>query len=115
MPELEEAVGYARAEKTASTRRAYQSDFDLFYTWCDANSLCVLPADPETVAAFLASEAMRGTKPSTIARRLAAIRYVHKLAGYEPPTNSETVKATLLGIRRSLGRAPSKRPLFGIH
>jgi site-specific recombinase XerD len=109
MPELAEAVGYARAEKAASTRRAYQSDFDLFYTWCDANGLSVLPADPETVAAFLASEAKRGIKPSTIARRLAAIRYVHKLAGYEPPTSSEAVKATLRGIRRTLGCSSVKK------
>jgi hypothetical protein len=36
----------------------------------------------------------RGVKPSTIGRRLAAIRYAHKFAD-EPPTNSEAVKATL--------------------
>jgi Phage integrase, N-terminal SAM-like domain len=108
-PELEEAAGYARAEKLAATRRAYQSDFDLFHTWCESRDLCVLPADLETVAAFLAAEAKRGTKPSTIARRLAAFRYVHKLAGYEPPTNAEAVKATLRGIRRTLGGASIKK------
>ncbi len=64
---------------------------------------------PETVAAFLAAEANRGTKPSTIGRRLAAIRYAHKLAGHEPPTNSEAVKATLRGIRRTAGSAPARK------
>ena len=29
-PELEEAAGYARAEKAPATRRAYRSDFALF-------------------------------------------------------------------------------------
>ena len=100
---------YDRAEKSAATRRAYQSDFDLFHTWCEAKNLCVLPAAPESVAAFLAAEAKRGTKPSTIGRRLAAIRYVHKLAGYEPPTNSEAVKATLRGICRTAGSAPTRK------
>jgi hypothetical protein len=32
--ELEEAAGYARAEKAPATRRAYRSDFELFRSWC---------------------------------------------------------------------------------
>jgi site-specific recombinase XerD len=71
---------------------------------------CTCPAGgPTTVAAFLAAEANRGVKPSTIGRRLAAIRYAHKLAGHEPPTNSEAVKATLRGIRRTAGSAPVRK------
>lgn len=61
------------------------------------------------MAAFLAAEANRGTKVSTIGRRLAAIRYAHKLAGHEPPTNSEAVKATMRGIRRTAGSAPVRK------
>src|SRR5262245_47519267 len=44
-----------------------------------------------------------------MSRRLAAIRYAHKLAGHEPPTNSEAVKATLRGIRRTAGSAPARK------
>jgi site-specific recombinase XerD len=108
-PELEEAAGYARAEKAAATRRAYRSDFNLFRSWCEIKRICALPAAPETVAAFLAAEANRAKKTSTIGRRLAAIRYAHKLAGHEPPTNSEAVKATLRGIRRTTGSAPIRK------
>jgi integrase len=61
------------------------------------------------VAAFLAAEANRGVKIATISRRLAAIRYAHKFAGYEPPTNVEAVKATLRGIRRTAGSAPARK------
>ncbi len=61
------------------------------------------------MAAFLAAEASRGAKAATISRRLAAIRYAHKLAGHEPPTNSEAVKATLRGIRRTAGGAPARK------
>ena len=46
---------------------------------------------------------------ATITRRLAAIRYAHKLAGHEPPTNVEVVKATLRGIRRTLGNAHARK------
>ena len=108
-PELEEAAGYALAEKAEATRRAYRSDFALFRAWCEAKDVTALPASPGAVAAFLAAEASRGTKPSTISRRLAAIRYAHQLGGHEPPTNSEAVKATLRGIRRTAGCAPARK------
>ena len=85
------------------------TDFDLFCSWCETKHVLALPARPEAVAAFLAAEASRGVKPSTIGRRLAAIRYAHKLAGHEPPTNSEAVKATLRGIRRTAGSAPARK------
>ena len=61
------------------------------------------------MAAFLAHEAERQVRPSTIGRRVAAIRYAHKLAGLPLPTDDERVRATVRGIRRSLGAAPSKK------
>jgi site-specific recombinase XerD len=107
--EIESAAEYARAEKAAATRRAYRSDFALFRSWCEAKRVPALPAAPKAVAAFLATEANRGAKVATISRRLAAIRYAHKLAGHEPPTNSEAVKATLRGIRRTAGSARARK------
>jgi len=38
-------------------------------------------------------------------RRVASIRYAHKLAHLDTPTDSEAVKATLRGIRRTAGAA----------
>ena len=68
-----------------------------------------LPATPATVAAFLASEAHAGRRVSTITRRCAAIRYAHRLAGFDPPTNAEAVKATMRGIRRTIGTSPDRK------
>jgi site-specific recombinase XerD len=104
-PDLAAAVDLAKAEKAASTRKAYATDFRLFKEWCDGKGASSLPARPETVAAFLAAEAANGTKPSTLGRRVAAIRYAHKLAHLDTPTDSEAVKATLRGIRRTFGGA----------
>ena len=73
-PELDEAVQYARAAKSPATRRAYGSDFEIFRSWCEAKRLCPLPASTEAVAAFLAFDVKNGTKPTTLTRRLAAIR-----------------------------------------
>jgi site-specific recombinase XerD len=102
--DLAAAVDLARAEKAASTRRAYGIDFRIFKAWCDVRGVAALPAAPETVAAYLGAHA--GTsKASTLGRRVAAIRYAHKLAGLALPTDAEGVKATMRGIRRTFGSA----------
>src|SRR6516165_4230846 len=107
--DAERAQGYASAEKAAATRRAYGTDFLIFRAWCEGCQLDAVPASPATVAAFLAHEASRNVKTSTIGRRVAAIRYAHKLAGFDTPTDDERVKATVRGIRRTVGTAKSKK------
>jgi len=108
-PDLTRAADYAREEKAEATRRAYRSDFRIFEAWCRDRGASGLPATPATVAAFLASDVEAGSRPSTLGRRVAAIRYAHKLAGHPAPTDDERVKATMRGIRRSLGTAPRKK------
>ena len=107
--EIATAAEYARAEKADATGRAYRTDFEIFRAWCSARGASALPAAPEAVAAFLAHEAERRIRPSTIGRRIAAIRYAHKLAGLPLPTDDERVRATMRGIRRSLGTARAKK------
>ena len=46
---------FAAAEKAPATRRAYRSDFAGFVAWCGAQGAVPLPADPATVARFLAA------------------------------------------------------------
>jgi site-specific recombinase XerD len=108
-PDLTRAAEWAREEKAAATRRAYRSDFRIFEAWCRGRGVSALPASPEAVVAFLAHDVETGSRPSTLGRRVAAIRYAHKLAGRPIPTDDERVKATMRGIRRSLGTAPRKK------
>jgi len=103
-PDLAAAVDLAKAEKAASTRKAYGTDFRLFREWCEAKGVSALPAASETVAAYLAAQA-GASKASTLGRRVAAIRYAHKLAGLALPTDAEGVNATMRGIRRTYGSA----------
>ena len=91
--------GFIEASTSDNTRRAYHSDWQLFTGWCEARSLASLPADPSTVAAFLADLAS-SHKPSTITRILASISVAHKSAGFQSPAASEIVHKTLRGIRR---------------
>ena len=112
-PDLSEdvsrATDYAIAEKAEASRRAYASDFAIFSGWCAQRGAASLPASPVTVSAFLGFQASQGVRPSTLGRRMAAIRYAHKLADHAAPTDDERVKATMRGIRRSLGTAPRRK------
>ena len=102
------AADYRRAARAENTRRAYRAGVARFTDWCTAHRQSALPASPETVAAFLAAEAGRGLAVNTLRLRHAALRYLHLLAGYPPPTASPLVSATFAGIRRA-HRKPLKK------
>jgi site-specific recombinase XerD len=116
--EIDATMAYAEAEKAQATRAAYTSDWRDFPIWCLARGATPLPAHVGIVAAYLSGLADSGRKSSTIGRRAASIAYHHKLAGHEPPTNAEGVKAVLRGIRRTIGsakqgKAPATADLIG--
>ncbi|HEX4409935.1 MAG TPA: site-specific integrase [Xanthobacteraceae bacterium] len=106
---LDLAADFAKASKSSATQRAYRSDAAIFATWCRVRTLIALPATPDTIAAFLADQAASGAQPSTLNRRLAAIRYAHRAAGHDTPTGDERVRAVLAGIRRTVGAAPKRK------
>jgi hypothetical protein len=76
-----------------------------FAAWCASRGATALPAHVGIVAAYLSWLADSGRKASTIGRRAASIAYHNKIAGHEPPTNQEEVRAVLRGIRRTVGTA----------
>src|ERR1700688_412540 len=71
------AAAYAKDSRAASTWRANESDWKLFSASCQSVQRTALPAEPSSVALFLAAQAKLGNAPSTLARRLAAIRLMH--------------------------------------
>lgn len=107
--EVEAAKGFIAEQLAPATRRAYVSDARIFAAWCAARNVPALPAAPEAVATFLAAEATAGVKYATIARRAAAINFVHASAALDSPTKAHIVAAAMKGIRRSIGTAPSKK------
>jgi site-specific recombinase XerD len=106
---LELAADFAKNSKAPATRAAYASDFAIFEAWCAARGISALPATAAAVCGFLADEAASGRRASTLGRRLAAIRYFHRAASHDSPTSDEAVKATLSGIRRTIGAAPVRK------
>jgi integrase len=103
----DQARRLARGSRADSTWRAYDSDLRHFQAWCSEHHLSNLPAEPLTVAIYLAA-LESSHSPSTIRRRLAAISVSHQLAGMETPTADAGVKSVWAGIRRRKGVAPRK-------
>jgi len=113
---VEQAAKFAEAARARSTRRAYASDLRDFQDFCVGHGLACLPATPETVALFITYLASRVTV-STIRRRLAAITYAHRQAGYDSPATPRkhfVLHEVLAGITRTLGVVqPGAEPILG--
>lgn len=90
---------YLDAALADNTLRAYRADLKHFIEWGG-----VIPASPERVATYIAHHATT-LACATLSRRLVAIARAHSAQGLASPTNSELVRATLQGVRRSRGSA----------
>ena len=101
------AEGYASQALSEATLRAYRSDWAQFRDWCLATGLQALPAEPSTVAAYLASMANSHSR-ATLRRRLVAIGQVHRLSGHVWSAAHPAIRNTLRGILRRHG-APARQ------
>lgn len=89
------------------TKRAYRSDL-AHYEGTGRS----IPSTSEIVAEYLAECAVT-CLVATIQRRLAAIAKAHAATGADDPTKNEVVRATMRGIRRTLGTAQREaRPIL---
>jgi site-specific recombinase XerD len=93
---------FIAAATSANTLRAYASDLAHFHAWGGS-----IPAEPVTVAQYLATHA-ENLSVATLARRLVAVRRAHVLGGFTDPAKTELVRLTIRGIRRRHGR-PQRR------
>lgn len=105
----EAAAAYVRSSRAAATWRAYEADWRAFEAWCRPLKLVPLPATAHTVALYLSAEAKLGRAPSTLGRRLAAIRLMHIGAHHLSPHDAIEVAEVLRGIRRAWKRPPAQK------
>lgn len=88
---------YIRAALADNTRKGYQSDLAHFLSWGGS-----IPSSPEQVSQYLAEHA-EVLSPATLSRRVVSISRAHTASGISSPTNSDLVKTTLRGIKRTVG------------
>jgi integrase len=95
----------ADASRAPSTEKAYASDWRDFSAFATRVCRERMPADPETVALYVADLRRSGRRPATIARKLAAIAVYHRSIGHQSPCEHDVVRAVVRGTRRALGVA----------
>ena len=87
-----------------NTRRVYGAQWRLFNDWCDLVGLRSLPAEPLTVARYLAVRAGSGSTIATLRLTTSAIARVHRWAGHESPGRDRGVREALQGWGRRLAK-----------
>ena len=75
-----------------NTKRVYAAQWRIFTGWCGEMGLRSLPAEPLTVARYLAVRAGDGASMATIRLTTSAIAKVHEWAGHESPGKARGVR-----------------------
>ncbi|AXI54090.1 hypothetical protein C1J05_05950 [Sulfitobacter sp. JL08] len=90
-----------------STMRSYYSDVEIFVRWCEEQGIAPFPASVTSVCRFLEDQAP-DRAPSTVRRRLYAIRKAHRLLRLADPTYDEDINLTFRRIRRAKHTRPKQ-------
>lgn len=105
----EVARKYRAKAKAESTKYAYRKDLEYFASWCAENGMTVLPSSPETISYYACWCAEKGLRATTIKRRVAAIKYANKLAGFKIDKDSPEISEVMQGIRNDLGELVNQK------
>ena len=108
---IDQALRDARA---SNTRRQYRSARRAWFAWCLEHRHQPMPAEPATVAAYLAARTEQGAAASTVRTNRAAIGAAHRDAGHADPTAHEGVRRVLKGLsRQAAGRGRGQADPLG--
>ena len=109
----DQTLNNLKSSKSNNTIRAYRSDFKDFSAFCVKNSFKSFPAESKIVALYLTYLSSRGTKISTLKRRLVSIGVIHKLKGHYLDTKHPIIIENLMGIKRKKGSyQQGKKPIL---
>lgn len=97
----------AQGAYSAATLRALAGDMKQFFMWCRTRGLASLPAEPETVRAYLL-ELAAVCAATTVRRHLASIAHAHRGITAPDPTKTQAVRLTMRAIARSIGARPNQ-------
>ena len=107
-----ETLKNLKNSKAHNTLRAYQADFKDFSAFCAKNGLNSLPSEPKIIAIYL-THLSSFSKYSTLKRRLASIKVIHKLKGHYIDVKHPIITENLMGIKRKMGvKQTAKKPLL---
>ena len=101
-----------RSSKSDNTIRAYKADFEDFKNFCVNNKLSYMPSIPKVLAIYL-THLSKNSRFSTLKRRLASIKIIHRSKGHYLDIKHPLIVENLLGIKRKIGSFQrSKKPIL---
>jgi integrase len=110
------ARDYVEAASSPNTRRAYDSDWKQFCSWCRRQSLEHLTPNPQVVGLYITAcasgAATANRKPaavSSIERRLSALSWHYRQLGTPLDRADRHIATVLDGIRNTHGRPPVQK------
>ena len=107
-----ETVKNLKNSKAINTIKAYESDFKDFSLFCIKNGLEYLPTEPKILSIYI-THLSKYSKFSTLKRRIASIKVIHKIKGHYLDANHPIIMENLLGIKRVNGAYQKpKKPLL---
>ena len=107
-----ETLKNLKNSKAHNTLRAYQAAFKDFTKFCLKNSFNSMPSDTKIIALYL-THLSSFSKFSTLKRRLASIKVIHRLKGHYIDTKHPIITENLMGIKRKMGvKQTSKKPIL---
>jgi len=110
------ARDYVEAASSSNTRRAYQSDWKHFSSWCRRQGVEIFPPDPQIVGLYItASASGKATgdkKPnavSTIERRLSSLTWNYSQRGQPLDRKDRHIATVMAGIRNKHATPPRQK------
>ena len=107
---IDAVTAAVRQSQRPATRRAYLGAWNRFRAWAQAEGVRELPAEPLTVAAYLAYRAAAGLSVASLAMDRKAISHYHLAAGHATPTRVEGVRQTFAGLRNRAAEEGRNEP-----
>lgn len=106
------AIGQPRAYQRPETMRLYAAEWLAFVAWCRAAKRVALPANAETLAAYLLAAAGKAGR-GALGRKRAAIRGMHRQYHLPEPAFDAAARASVRLIATSVTAKASRTPLVG--
>ena len=107
-----ETLGNLVNSRSTNTLRAYSSDYKDFEKFCSSNNLKSMPTTARILSLYL-TKLSKTAKFSTLKRRLASIKMIHKRNGHYIDTKHPMITENLLGIKRTIGSfQKAKKPIL---
>ena len=97
---IEDALNKLQGAYAPNTLKSYYSDGHAFVDWCSERNIDPFPINSETLCAYI-EYLQRNAAYSTIRRRIASLRRLNKMLGFEDKTRTEEVYLAIRRLKRS--------------